>query len=328
MEAVSQGLEGSILGLNGRESKRTGRLKLRTTAARCLPSTSPVLGSTPTSEIAVESTNRTSGECEAGKLGTDASGPTTSNGLTSSLGVSPARTSPTPASGQESRATEADSGAKCSASFANYDPATSSWRTSQLCLDGEWAEFLETWPRTGMTVNGIAYQRQPLVPRISAIESFLWPTPNVAGGGNPPDILQAHNGHFIRPSGKKAHLSLDQAAKMWPTPRAEERGQYQRDRGEKGKERPTLTGAVKGWPTPTAQDTIERKLSWECKEGSRHAVKLHQAVRVENGGQLNPMWVEWLMGFPLGWTALEDSETPLSRKSRNGSPKGSSRASG
>lgn len=28
-----------------------------------------------------------------------------------------------------------------------------------------------------------------------------------------------------------------------------------------------------------------------------------------NGGQLNPMWVEWLMGFPLGWTDLSASET-------------------
>ena len=28
------------------------------------------------------------------------------------------------------------------------------------------------------------------------------------------------------------------------------------------------------------------------------------------GGQLNPTWVEWLMGFPLGWTDLSASETP------------------
>jgi hypothetical protein len=24
------------------------------------------------------------------------------------------------------------------------------------------------------------------------------------------------------------------------------------------------------------------------------------------GGQLNPTWVEWLMGYPSGWTVLED----------------------
>jgi len=27
-------------------------------------------------------------------------------------------------------------------------------------------------------------------------------------------------------------------------------------------------------------------------------------------GALNPTWVEWLMGFPLGWTDLKPSETP------------------
>jgi hypothetical protein len=24
------------------------------------------------------------------------------------------------------------------------------------------------------------------------------------------------------------------------------------------------------------------------------------------GGKLNPQWVEWLMGYPIGWTDLED----------------------
>lgn len=27
------------------------------------------------------------------------------------------------------------------------------------------------------------------------------------------------------------------------------------------------------------------------------------------GGQLNPPWVEWLMGFPIGWTGLRPLET-------------------
>jgi hypothetical protein len=27
-------------------------------------------------------------------------------------------------------------------------------------------------------------------------------------------------------------------------------------------------------------------------------------------GQLNPTWVEWLMGYPIGWTDLNASETP------------------
>jgi len=31
---------------------------------------------------------------------------------------------------------------------------------------------------------------------------------------------------------------------------------------------------------------------------------------VVTGGKLNPTFVEWLMGFPLGWTVCEPSETP------------------
>ena len=35
-------------------------------------------------------------------------------------------------------------------------------------------------------------------------------------------------------------------------------------------------------------------------------------VSYEGGesGQLNPTWVEWLMGCPVGWTDLGDPETP------------------
>lgn len=42
-------------------------------------------------------------------------------------------------------------------------------------------------------------------------------------------------------------------------------------------------------------------------------------------GRLNPTWVEWVMGFPLGWTVCEHSETPSSRKSRSGSAGDSSK---
>ena len=28
-----------------------------------------------------------------------------------------------------------------------------------------------------------------------------------------------------------------------------------------------------------------------------------------NGGHLNPTWVEWLMGWPVGWTDLKPLET-------------------
>ena len=37
---------------------------------------------------------------------------------------------------------------------------------------------------------------------------------------------------------------------------------------------------------------------------------LATAIARTNGGALNPTWVEWLMGFPLGWTDCAPSATP------------------
>jgi DNA (cytosine-5)-methyltransferase 1 len=76
-------------------------------------------------------------------------------------------------------------------------------------------------------------------------------------------------------------VSLDRWVKMWPTPQASDN----RDRGS------LSSGAVK------------RRM----EKGKQ--ISLSQSVS-EVSGQLNPMWVEWLMGFPIGHTDLKDLETP------------------
>jgi hypothetical protein len=43
-------------------------------------------------------------------------------------------------------------------------------------------------------------------------------------------------------------------------------------------------------------------------EGDMNNATMHSSKRTPGsgvGGSLNPMWVEWLMGWPIGWTALE-----------------------
>ena len=97
--------------------------------------------------------------------------------------------------------------------------------------------------------------------------------------------------------------------------------------------------AVKLWPTPSATDhkgagktgTLRDRLDYATERGATKS-KLYATPKsspsgpdyarrnregsggddltTQIGGQLNPTWVEWLMGFPLGWTDLEDSETP------------------
>jgi len=83
------------------------------------------------------------------------------------------------------------------------------------------------------------------------------------------------------------------------------------------------------WPTPRVSDTeggivknVEMKdgtFSRVNKQGVRWGVKLKDAVdhaekmwptpTVQDSpqvtGQLNPTWVEWLMGWPIGWLDLE-----------------------
>ena len=69
------------------------------------------------------------------------------------------------------------------------------------------------------------------------------------------------------------------------------------------------------WPTPTANKSIRCSLQAGIKEARRlHPVgkwTLWTRIAEEawkrgvRSGFLNPAWVEWLMGFPVGWTELE-----------------------
>lgn len=165
-------------------------------------------------------------------------------------------------------------------SLASYDPNTSSWKTSQLCLDGGLAEFSETWPRSGMMRSGTLYPLPTLVPHISVNASGLWQTP-------------------------VADDKIQRSAGKW------------NGRGE-----PKLSGQVKLWPTPAGPNDTGGAVGLGGGAGNRN--KLYAMLGYEAGkkmmcGTLNAHWVEWLMGFPITWTALEHSETRSSRKSRKSS---------
>jgi len=63
-------------------------------------------------------------------------------------------------------------------SFAYYSRDTSSWKTCQQSFLEDLKSFSETWPRQGITVNGVAYQRRLLKePATREIVGGLLPTP-------------------------------------------------------------------------------------------------------------------------------------------------------
>jgi hypothetical protein len=62
--------------------------------------------------------------------------------------------------------------------------------------------------------------------------------------------------------------------------------------------------------TPTARDWKSGKASQVTME--RNSRPLSEQI----GGLLNPTWVEWLMGWPLGWTDLKPSAMVKSHSAR------------
>ena len=93
-----------------------------------------------------------------------------------------AKTSPSRENKLALKATVQDYGRNSVELLAKYDHATRLWRTSQTCLqeNGELglAVYSETWPRSGMMRNGIAYQLPMLAPAITETEFSLLLTPS------------------------------------------------------------------------------------------------------------------------------------------------------
>jgi len=78
------------------------------------------------------------------------------------------------------------------------------------------------------------------------------------------------------------------------------------------------------WPTPTTRDHKDTGDSIMDGTVPVNGLLGRAVSPSREHGSLNPMWVEWLMGFPTGWTDLKPSETPSSRRSSSKSEKQSS----
>jgi hypothetical protein len=109
------------------------------------------------------------------------------------------------------------SGLKSLELLAKYDRDTSSWRTSQICFlaqvngqAGGLAEYWETWPRSGLMRNGIAYRLPLSRLHILATGCGYWPTPNKSNGFAPFSMLTIRRkaSGLSRPSGCKMGFDL------------------------------------------------------------------------------------------------------------------------
>ena len=220
--------------------------------------------------------------------------------LTSYLADFRARTSVLPEAAQGSKASAAACGSTWPGLPVKYDPRSSSWKTAH-CLWEEglpWSSvILPTW---GMTRSGFVYQHPTAERPISATAAGLWLTPTVPNGGRTMTPEMAMNGGYT-PEGQKRQIGLENAVRYWPTPLASDAesagGIGCWARGKRGL---ALNTAVRlEFPTPGFND-------FKSGKGYDHGDKKQTPqLRHISGGLLNPEWVEWLMGWPLGWTDLK-----------------------
>ena len=160
-----------------------------------------------------------------------------------------------------------------------------------LLLWGSRASSFLTWKESATPSRRLLFRLVPSTPRTEGTGLQLWATPNTM------DYLPQRSAESLK---------------------------RQAETSRKGRTRPAnlreqvCEETVRMWPTPTAMDSkgLDNHLRKDAS-GSR-SILLSQKVSLidcdeegqDPGGLLNPTWVEWLMGFPTGWTDLSASETP------------------
>jgi len=189
--------------------------------------------------------------------------------------------------------------------------------------------FSATWPRWGMMRGGECSGLATPERRTSETASGSWPTP-VKTDSHDHESMSSPEHWQERQEAKARHgirlqFPLRVAVRMWP-------------------EGPGAAYPKEKWPTPTKSDgsggvghspncqggmnlrtAVRRESQRETfptptVNDSKNNNPPSQALRntpplnVVVGGSLNPAWVEWLMGWPLGWTDLHASATDRFRQ--------------
>jgi hypothetical protein len=236
---------------------------------------------------------------------------------TLSAGVFPARTSASPAKAPGSPENEAASGSSTPELLEKWGRGGSSSKMSPPCALADLSPSCKISARSGMMRNGIVSQLPTLVPLTAGTASGLLPTARSTDGSKGSRTPEGAQRELER--GKNKDLGVFVA--LWPTPQHHDHhkgdpkrvGRFGTKHGGRN-----LNDEAALWPTPAS--TNPKGGTHGLDGGSRARKKLRAMVGEEeqkamSSGSLNPTWVEWLMGFSLGWTALSASETPSSRKS-------------
>ena len=203
---------------------------------------------------------------------------------------------------EEARRMTVTSGRKCLELYRRSDPVgllvrmlleSSHWRSTRCYL---------TWKASATPAKRLLFRLVPSMPRTEGTGVQYWPTPTAR------DCKGSNSVEHLTREGRRNHTDqLANAVQLWPTPtQMDAHGlEYNLRKDATATRSILLSQKVAMFPTPTTRDYKSPDLNPDSK-------RFQQKTELNSvcGGQLNPMWVEWLMGFPIGWTDLNASETP------------------
>jgi hypothetical protein len=170
------------------------------------------------------------------------------------------------------------------------EKAQESKESGQEC-GSRWPESFAKWDR------GTSSWKTPpsLLAEDSTEFSGIWPRWGMMRGGECSE--QSMPGRPIR----------ETAFGLWPTPTV--CGNYNR-KGLSATSGDGLATAVKMWLTPQANEDACGTPAGKMQKMLGNDPRIRGTTPEEWGrGTLNPTWVEWLMGWPLGYTDLKPLET-------------------
>ena len=210
------------------------------------------------------------------------------------------------------------------------------WTKSQGDLFHTALPFSGTWPKQGMMQDGRCWVQTMLGPDTGVRGSGFWLTPsqvniaersqeswekrvayrkkigrNGVGFGCLAEQVKASKGR------KKPITYVPNQEDKWATPTKMDSSNIKAERKfhPGGGQHPPLCQQVKGmkkpekWPTPMSSDSHGAS-NVSIKKGNpkyrlREEVHVEKQTSDQKQGQLNPDWVEWLMGWPIGWSSLD-----------------------
>lgn len=207
--------------------------------------------------------------------------------LTWYQGASRAKTSQSRVRGQDSMGNEADCGESSHESSEKSNPPTCSLKTAPCLSRADLTWFSQTLHKWGTMRAGVLYPQVTSVPHTSAsVYGFMLPTP-VASDATSGAVLGKNDTYYttstgmprkVNQKGTDGSVGLGRLVQMWPTPCARD------GKGARGNSKP--------------RDSLDYAVERGVTKKKTYPVP-------PPTGQLNPQFVEWLMGWPTGWTDLK-----------------------